>query len=410
MRLALFAAILCFTLPAFGQYTPIGGGGSTVEVDPVWSVEKAGYAGTGSVALIQGRTNDWNAAYGWGDHSTAGYAGTGAVSRLEDQTNTWNVAYPSSNPSNFYPASNPSNWVTQIITNGLPYVPVAGGILSGILNHGGYGVTNFNGLFGYGNVWITNTMFALGSTDNTKAKFYVSGEAGVATNLPLVWLNRSSLATGPILQWGVNGTTNGSIDVNGNLTLGTGKINSIWTNAGTFQMSAITTQLVSLAMSGSAWSFRKPMIWSTNISFSATAKVSLFNNLPLAGCTEMWRNKSVAIASVTNSTPLLLGTNIVPVIDGTPFSTITDPFQIVIVDGASSECMTITNVTGNSLYSAFPSQFSHAGNVVVSHGCSLNVPGWINDESGGTTLRLYVEFPTAQTVGIGYSLPYVRVQ
>jgi hypothetical protein len=72
--------------------------------------------------------------------------------------------------------------------------------------------------------------------------------------------------------------------------------------------------------------------------------------------------------------------------------------------------MTITNVIGNSLYSAYPSRFAHGGNVVVSHGCSLNVPGWINDESGGTTLRLYVEFPTAQTVGIGYSFPYVRVQ
>ena len=74
-----------------------------------------------------------------------------------------------------------------------------------------------SGIAGAGNITATNTGVAIGSSDTTKAKFYVNGEAGPYTNKPLVLLNRSSTATGPILQWGVNGSTNGYIDVNGNI-------------------------------------------------------------------------------------------------------------------------------------------------------------------------------------------------
>ena len=52
------------------------------------------------VTALEGQTNNWNAAYGWGNHSAAGYASTGSVNTvsarvtaLEAGTNNWNTAY-----------------------------------------------------------------------------------------------------------------------------------------------------------------------------------------------------------------------------------------------------------------------------------------------------------------------------
>lgn len=186
---------------------------------------------------------------------------------------------------------------------------------------------------------------------------------------------------------------------------------TIWTNTGTTVMSAINTQLVSITgMNGNGWSFEKPAIWSTNISFSATAKVSFFTKTPLAGCNEVWRNSSVAIGSVYNSVEIGLATNIIYVIDATPFTTLATPFQAIIIDGTSNECVTVTNVVSTNLYCAFNTQYSHAISNVVSHYCTLNIPGWINSEIEDNTLLMYLEFSAAQTVGIKYQIPYIRVK
>jgi len=217
------------------------------------------------------------------------------------------------------------------------------------------------------------------------------------------------------MQWGVNGATNGSIDVNGNMIVNNltvnGTLNSIWTNSGVANLSAIATQLVSITgMNGNAWSFKKPTLWATNAGFSATAKVSLFDNSTLYGDNEVWRNEAVALGSSYNTAALPLGTNVITVVDATPFSTLAKPFQVNILDSTTNEFCTVTNVSGSDLQCVWPTKYPHAISNVISHACSLNVPGWVNDESAGNTLRLYIGFSAAQTVGVGYQFKYIRVR
>ena len=347
-----------------GTYGPVLA--STSYVDNAVS----GYAPTssingvsGRVSAIESKTNDWNTAYGWGNHAVAGYAGTGSVNAvsarvgtIESKTNDWNAVYswmqsnsnglsfvfsqtnswtvgasagnyasnwiavwsPTLASTNFvtdlltgyaststvnavssrvgtiegqtnawntataYVAAKSNNWdtaynhlstlfagsgttgnVTSATANTNQYLrgdgtwqtvaaSGAGDVFKGSNNTYSAGTTQSmpyaiinNGLEVYGNTIHTNCGVSLGSTDTTKAKFYVNGESGAYTNKPLVWFNRSAAATGPILQWGTNGVLLGSIDVNGsvsvpsigisnNLTLGGVTVSSFSTNTPIF--------------------------------------------------------------------------------------------------------------------------------------------------------------------------------
>jgi hypothetical protein len=257
-----------------------------------------------------------------------------------------------------------------------------------------------------GSLTMTNAGVAIGSTNLGLAKVYISGEAGLYTNMPLLLLNRSVGAIGNILQWGVNGGTNGYIDVNGDLV----STPILLTNSGTATLSATATQLVSITgMSGNMWSFRKPMLYSTNVPFSASADVSLFSSSTLSGDTEQWR-ANMAFASVYNTNAIALATNRLYLADCTPFQSIAIPFQAIIVDGTSNEVVTVTNVLSCSLILNYPTRYSHAVSNVVAHACTMNIPGILNDDLGSNTLRAYIQFQTTQTVGINYSIPYLRAK
>ena len=182
-----------------------------------------------------------------------------------------------------------------------------------------------------------------------------------------------------------------------------------YTNTGTINLTAATTNNTGITMNGNNWVLDKPVFYSTNIPFSATATLSLYNSANLYGCNEQWRS-SVLFSSVYNTNALLLGTNLIVVSDGTAFSTLTAPFQVIIVDSTSNECVTVTNLTGNSLYIDRPTKYSHAWSNAISHGVSLNVAGFVTDIDGTTTLRTFIQFSAAQTVGINYSIPYTKVK
>lgn len=181
------------------------------------------------------------------------------------------------------------------------------------------------------------------------------------------------------------------------------------TNTGLISFSAATTNNAAINMIGTEWNLTKPAFWSTNVPFSATANLSIFNSTNLFGCNELWRS-SVAFASVYNTNAITLGTNILYVSDGTPFSALITPFQCIIVDATSNECVTVTNVTGGALYCRWPTRYSHAATNCVSHLVSLAVDGPINNIDGLSVLKIFIEFNTAQTVDIGYAIPYTKVK
>ena len=68
-------------------YTPPDlSGYITAETDPVFSAHV-------SSGILQTNINNWNAAYGWGDHSTAGYATTTALNTAVANSANWDTAY-----------------------------------------------------------------------------------------------------------------------------------------------------------------------------------------------------------------------------------------------------------------------------------------------------------------------------
>ena len=181
------------------------------------------------------------------------------------------------------------------------------------------------------------------------------------------------------------------------------------TNTGQFVISASKTNNGAITMNGNTWQLRKPIFYSTNFGFSATANLSLYSSTNLFGCNEQWRS-SVLFSSVNTTNNLLLATNTIVVSDGTAFSTLATPFQIVIVDGTSTECVTVTNLTANTLYCDGVTKYTHAATNAISHAVSLNVPGFMNDDDLLNILRVYIQFSAAQTVSINYSIPYIRVK
>lgn len=265
---------------------------------------------------------------------------------------------------------------------------------------------------GWGSVMsMTHDGVAIGSTYSAGAGptdgLIVQGNVGIGTNTPQAKLH----VVGGIIASNITSATAGDAL---NFPRGDGtwqSINAIHTNSGTVAFSAIATQLVSITgMEGNAWSFKKPMLWTTNTSFSATAKVSLFDSPNLFGCQEVWRNDNVALASVYNTVIVTAGVYQVTVADGTPFGSLVPPFQVAILDSTSNECVTVTNVTGSVLTCAWPTRYGHAVSNVVALAPTLNIPGWINDEAQANTLRMFIEFETAQTVGIGYQFPYMKMR
>jgi len=187
----------------------------------------------------------------------------------------------------------------------------------------------------------------------------------------------------------------------------TNVFNLVYTNSGTVQMISTNTQLHAISgMTGNMWSFKRAALWSTNSSFSAEAVISLFDSNTLFGDSEIWRNDSIGLESVYNTENLLLGTNTITVADGTPFSTLSTPFQVRVIDGSTPDICTVTNVSGNDLQLAWPTRYAHDSNSVVSVQANLDIGGWLSDNTASNTLWLNVSFDSAQTVGIGYEFIY----
>jgi hypothetical protein len=183
-----------------------------------------------------------------------------------------------------------------------------------------------------------------------------------------------------------------------------------FTNSGTLALSAATTGLVSVtSMTGNSWVFRKPYIYVTNTAFSAVGDWSWYSGPSFDSSSEQWRG-NLEFASGTLTAPIGAGSNTVVVSDATPFISgiSVTPFQIVALDG-TAELLTVTNVTGSTLYLSEAATGTHANGTVVSHACAWNVPGYLNDDSASNMLRGKIRFAAAQTATFNYVIPYRRI-